>query len=37
MLTHRLLPKVSKFLTSKPFYNLNHIKNMHEENVRVEA
>lgn len=37
MLGKRLLPLAVRAKTFKPFYNINHIKNMHEENVRAEA
>ncbi len=32
-----MLPIVWRGKGFKPFYNINHIKNMHEENIRVEA
>ena len=37
MLRKSLLPLTFRGKNFKPYYNINHIKNMHEENVRVEA
>ncbi len=37
MLGKRLLSMGMRGINTKPLFNINHIKNMHEENVRVEA
>lgn len=37
MLAKAFMPRAFKSNTFKQFYNINHIKNMHEENIRVEA
>lgn len=37
MLCKRMLPMALRGKGFRPVYNINHIKNMHEENIRVEA
>jgi hypothetical protein len=37
MIRKALLPLAFRGKNMKPLYNINHIKNMHEENVKVEA